>query len=540
MVTVASTQFRNFHPFGERIANLDYRFRTLSQKIALIGAYASAESKPEVDEQVLESVHENISGSALKLTDAIKFAKSQLKIIRPQLRVAFVVLKEKVETLHPEITRAREMLSVGNLNAALVLIANIEREAIIPIEESTETLLRAVRGHFKRSQFSVNAAAEVLAHDVYEYTFKRLLEGPALEATPTPLPPMFCVGEDMTDAISWYSTRERLATMGTYIPLSLIPLPNNTANQPWNMVKAFYPIARQLQKDMNISVEIRNLIQRLAIWNGCSQESAQLFSIWSNTICNEIMACIIGGPSYVGVQIESLAYAEQEVLAFNETPEGIPAYLRWATQLATLREARYLAEADNYQALVDGLYGPAEFICRHIPQGTQLAELLRFTPLLVKSVLEQPLRTLRETRIIECLPVYDSAAHNEARALSDQICLELTQPFSSNGASAVDSEDNKPSKPASKRAWMTASTSARVLAAATRLAFERVGIRAEIPHQFAAQCYGAWCERLEGLSLPKSSALAKDLTSQEIQRLARQRRASSHQHLSGSKNQSLW
>ena len=170
--------------------------------------------------------------------------------------------------------------------------------------------------------------------------------------------------------------------------------------QPWNIVRSYRDICRQLNSSVGLELELNQLLQRTLVTTPLSQATKQLVANWQSDIASEVSAVINAGPAYVGACIEQFAHSASVVCAWNSSKVGMPAVMRWSILCNALREIGFHGEADIYQRSIERLYGPRDYLCQVPVQNSVLAELFMVSDRLPQMIMRSPLMSLRGSSLI--------------------------------------------------------------------------------------------------------------------------------------------
>ena len=534
-------QQKAFHPFGERLANLEHRSLNLRAQLDLIALYSEEIGENQLDDQRRQWLQMQFPpAEGIDFDQISRVAGLLLSPARAQLSAVVLALREAEQGILHCLTRCKELLKQGNVDSAVRELIQLEQVRLQPAEKIIELVRRVVDQRLKGSNAIRNVAYDLMAGQIFEEINGNLMEDKTYLEGLVGLPSLLLESGSAFEVEQWETAARAMTSIGYSLPVSLQACEDSHLPQVWNSIRFCFPICRQIVTDLGLLSEILSSAQGFGA-SVQNPEVSRLCRIWGEDILAEVLATLIGGPAYVGANIETMAYSTSRVLQATRQPMGVPSYLRWELQFSVLTSLGFHAEAENYKRLVYGVYGPPSFAVTVYGSRPVLAEFISLTPQMVHNILGWNLHCFQGGSVRQCLPEFGVDQYSEAKKLSEAVSAapNLTSPSSfwalsevavqsgnSSNGSGAEKKETKSSQVKSESAKTSQTTPSIVtVAAGCRLAFERISTQSEVPSGFAGSCYQMLISALKASAQREEIGSSRRLTAHDMRRLSRKMRS---------------
>lgn len=338
-------------------------------------------------------------GERSDYTRDIEQTRPRLRPVQVHIEILGTWCNYVIEAIEEQLTQAQTLLEQGRTAAALAQLGDVETRLINPTRETLAYATRSFSQRMAPTTAHRMTALDAIIRSLYLPTIKNatqrgLLTRESLSRTPIAI----LAGSAAEDSQQWRRHAVGLASVGRFIPVSMVAVRQELLAEPWNIGTAAFDVGVQIYSDLDLAWELAHKLSREATLTGVSPRTATFWAAAHETLFADIFGILQLGPAYASAQIERLAQCPEGLFA-PTAGTALPVYVRWHVMLQTLALLNFADEARERFTQIHALCGDPNQIAQRLGDDWRL--LIAEARAIAGLVALSPMQKLGGARVID-------------------------------------------------------------------------------------------------------------------------------------------
>ncbi len=397
----------------QRLTTLRTRTRAMQSAMRTWALYADA-----ADQETRSDLLARITPAERAQFDAtVELTRQRLRPVAVHIDTVRKWVDFLVERINEQFDRARALLDQGRNHECLAVLADIDQRMLAPNGETLAFIQRCLRQRMSPDQFQKLAALDAIIRDLYLPSAKIAHQRGLIPREALSRCPLAYLTDTFDGMFVWRHHAQAAAVVGRQIPITLMAIPRQHLDDPWNLAAVAHEVGLQLYHDLQLGFEFAHRLLRESVSAHVSPETAPLWSRWHETLFADVFGTLRMGAAYVSGMIELMSADPRAAVTWSADGPAPPVYVRWHIMLQTLQLLGFADEARMLFGQIHMLCGdPTQLAQVHGPVWMQMVYEARAVAGLIAFT---PSQKLAGTRVIDVVPPFLSTDAQQTQKVKD-------------------------------------------------------------------------------------------------------------------------